>query len=109
MAENRDLVDSDLGDPVQGTMLQTVVHHEGHGPTHAIPSCPEDPGCSAPGESPGPTSEKELVVVGQMLFPRSPGKSFDMDSMERTIYPAGSQKQKTLKSKKGRYWKVRAG
>ena len=71
--EDGNLVGSELGDALQRAVLQAVVHHVGDGPIHTVPTCPEHPGRFAPGQSPGPASQKELVVVGQLFFSRSPG------------------------------------
>lgn len=99
--EYGNLVDSDLGDPLQGAVVQAIVHHVGDGPIDTVPARAEDPGRLAPGEPPGPTPEKELVVVGQVLFPRSPGKGFDMDPVESTVHTAGSVEKEHLEVEEG--------
>ena len=99
--EHGNLVDSDLGDPLQGAVVQAIVHHVGDGPIDTVPARAEDPGRLAPGEPPGPTPEKELVVVGQVLFPRSPGKGFDMDSVKSATHTAGSVEKEHLEVEEG--------
>ncbi len=99
--EDGNLVDSDLGDALQRAVLQAVVHHVGDGPIHTVPTCPEHPGRFAPGQSPGPASQKELVVVGQLFFSRSPGESFDMDPVERTVHTARRIEEEDLEVEQG--------
>ena len=87
--EYGNLVHSDLGDPLEGAMGQSVVHNRLDGPEHTPPAGLEHLGRLFPGKSPGPPGQKNLVSGGHAFLSVRPGDPFGLDSIPRTVHPPG--------------------
>ena len=87
--EHRNLVDPDLGDPLQGPMRQALLHDPLDGPEHASPVCFKDLGHLSSGQPPGPASQEDLVTRGHLLLPIRPRHPLDLHPVDGTIHSPG--------------------
>lgn len=80
--EHRNLIHADLGHVFERAIRQAILHDGLHSPEHTSPTCFEDPGCFAPGKTPGPSGQEELVSGGHPFLPFCPGHPLDLHAIE---------------------------
>ena len=91
------LVHSDLGDPIEGTMGQAIVHNELNGSQDTAPARFEELGRFLPGEPSGPSGEKHLVSGGHAIFPVAPRDPFGLTPIPGTAHSSrGIPKNNTI-------------
>ena len=84
--ENGDLVHSNLGDPLEGTMGQAIVYNELNGSKDTAPAGLEQLGRFLPGEPSSPSGQKHLVSGGHALFPVGPRDPFGLNPIPGTVH-----------------------
>ena len=85
------------GDPLEGTMGQTIVHNELDGSQDTTPTRFKELGRFLPGEPLRPSGQKHLVSSGHALFPVVPRDPFGLNPIPGTVHSSrGIPKNDTI-------------
>ena len=92
--EYGDLIHSDLGAPLEGTMGQAIVHHELNDSKDTTPARFEELECFLLESSSGPSGQKHLVSGGHALF-RVGSREFALNPIPGNFTRLGAYRETT--------------